>query len=320
MKSFKVKILLLSLLAWIMSPRASYAVDNLVGFWVAGAYSTMLHDIKDVHNEIGGVGEIGFTYELQHGHLLFNLGIGYTYQNVGLSVPNFSHHQGTRSNPVYDSEGDALIYNYNVDNRVDRLTTHYLPLQIMLGGQFGNFYFLAGGKFRLSMSTKTKINADITTTGTYPQFIDDFADMYNHAFFDHKHFTTNSTTTLNHSAAVSLELGWQFGKRSTRETGFSLTRQDSKIRYRVALFADYGLLNLHRNGTKPELSISEDFMKRYQEEPNLDINELITMNHTFETLRADNAKVNNLLVGLKFTMLFQLPHKGPCIHCDKKEW
>lgn len=319
MKSYKVKIVSLALLMCALCPFSATAVNNFVGFWAAGAYSTMLHDIEDVKNEFGGAAELGFTYELQHGHLLFNVGLGYTFQNTGLSVPDLSYSQGTRSNPLYDSEGDALIYNYNITNRVDRLTTHYMPLQVMLGGQFGNFYFLAGGKFRLSLKSQTKIKADITTTGTYPQFIDDFADMYNHAFFNHKEFTTKSTTELNHSMAVSLELGWQLGRRSTGETGFNAPK-DGKIRYRIGLFADYGLLNLHRNGTEPELFVSDDFMKRYQDNPGLDVNELVKMNHTFETLRSDNAKVNNLFVGLKFTMLFQLPHRGPCIHCDKDEW
>lgn len=290
-------------------------VNNFVGFWLSGSYSTMLHDVEQVHNEFGGAAEFGLTYELQKRHFLFDVGVGYTYQNTGLNVPDFSYSQGTLENPLYDSQGDALIYNYNVANRVERITAHYVPIQLMFGGQFGSFYFLAGGKFRLSLSAKTKVKADLTTTGTYPQFIDDFANMYNHAFFDHKPFTSKGSTSLNHCAAVSLEIGWRLGQRATRETGFDAPK-DGKIRYRIGLFADYGVLNIHRNSEEPDLYVADNFMSLYQENPNINLNDVVVMNHSFNTVRFDNSKVNNLFVGVKFTMLFQLPTPGMCIHCD----
>ena len=300
----------------LFAQRATAAnVRNFLGFWVAGGYSTMLDDIKDIHNEFGGAAEVGFNYELQKRRFLFNVGVGYTYQNTGINVPDFSYSQGTFEDPLYDSQGDALVYNYNVSNRVERVTAHYVPIQLMFGGQFGSFYFLAGGKFRLSVAAKTKVKADITTTGTYPQFIDDFANMYNHAFFNHKPFESKGSTSLNHCAAVSLEIGWRLGQRATSETGFNAPK-DGKIRYRIGLFADYGLLNIHRNKQEPLLQVEEQFMSRYQENPNLNLNDLVTMNHSYNTTRFDNSKVNNLIVGVKFTMLFQLPSRGMCIRCD----
>jgi len=317
MKNCKVIILITLLSSFsLFSVKANASdVNNFLGFWLSGAYSTMLHNVDMVHNEFGGAAELGFTYELQHRHLLFNLGVGYTYQNTGINVPDFSYSQGTFEAPLYDSEGDALIYNYNVSNRIERIGAHYVPIQLMLGGQFGKFYFLAGGKFRLAISASTKVKSDITTTGTYPQFIDDFANMYNHAFFDHKPFESKGTTSLNHCAALSVEIGWRLGMKSTRETGFDAPK-DGKARYRLGFFADYGLLNIHRNREEPALYVADDFMSLYQANPNLDLNSVVNMNHSFNTSRFNDSKVNNLFVGIKFTMLFALPHRGPCIHCD----
>jgi hypothetical protein len=81
---------------------------------------------------------------------------------------------------------------------------------------------------------------------------------------------------------------------------------------------DYGLLDIHSKGTKSALKLPESYdidpeSKNYIYRTrtmvdNLEMNDIMSTNG-FASV------VKNLVVGIKFTILFQLPEPGQCVIC-----
>ena len=90
------------------------------------------------------------------------------------------------------------------------------------------------------------------------------------------------------------------------------------VEYRLAAFVDYGLLDLHTKGTQEAL-ITPSVYDTDPGSPNFVYNTTtmvdgLTMNDVMST-KDFASKVNNLVIGLKFTVLFQMPESGKCVIC-----
>ncbi|MCM1034345.1 MAG: hypothetical protein NC038_02125 [Paludibacter sp.] len=278
-------------------------VKNYISVWGDLGESSLLTDFQGtLSGSSMGVGAgVGFGYELQANHFLFTVGVS---ANVAHSAFDLSGAEYAFE--AIDTESDPLTYIVSADNRKDMYTNTSVQIPLMLGGQFNRFFFLLGAKVDLSAYCASKVKAEISTKGDYPQFIDPFEHMPEHGFYDNATFVNKGKVTFNPNVMASAEIGWRLGEIA-RGTGYDVP--NPKTIYRLSLFADYGLLDLHRRGYAEPFTWKEDM-------PVIDENTVNQMKMTDVLSTSVAAKaVNNLMVGVKFTVLFRLPERGNCVIC-----
>jgi len=193
--------------------------------------------------------------------------------------------------------------------------------------------------------TQNQTEAKITTYGDYSPYSTDFEQgVYGHKWPDYQFFGEDSNkklssavkTKLNLDVDLSLEIGGRIGGIITDAQGFDVPKD--RVEFRLAVFADYGLFDLHKEGSNLALGLKGSggtvipFVDPTTGNPNIGYNrsdtpfptdpvrnttsmiDNIAMNDIMSTA-GFASKVTNLMVGLKFTVLFQLPEPGQCIIC-----
>ena len=192
-----------------------------------------------------------------------------------------------------DLQGDPFDYVYSLRNRRDRYNGIAVNVPLMIGVQHKKFYMLAGIKLYAHVFTKTHSYATLNTFGRYED-IPDLCNMPEYQFFTDLSISGGVQTKWNLDIDASFEIGGRLGE-VVDAVGFDVPKR--KIEYRLAGFVDYGLLDL------------QTYVYN-----NTNMVDGVVLNDVMSTDGFAKA-VNNLVVGLKFTILFQLPEPGTCVIC-----
>lgn len=288
----KLKLIILIVFISLFNNFALEAqVKNNILFWGSGGYSSLMTNTQNII-PMGDVGfGLGAGYELHYNSFMLQMGAEFTYLNANLKLQDFS-----QDKDLIDIEGDPYVGHLNFTQNSDHYKLGNINIPLMAGAQFGNLYLLVGGKVGLNILGTSNVKTLVSTTATYPQFIDDFSNMPNHALTE-----TNEEATY----PVKLELNGSV----SAEAGIYLGTSDIKAgkpRYRMSLFCDYGLLNVHDNTVNDDLILNKNVeISNY--EP--------TMNSLMRSVSLQNSIVNTLFVGVKFTVELGLKEKVDC-HCE----
>lgn len=283
----------------------SAQVKNYISLWGNVGEASLLSKLDNMptNGSAGVGGGIGVGYELNANHFLFTVGF-----SANIAHSSFNLSGGESSFDAIDTQGDPLKFIISTNERKDIYTNTSLQIPLMVGGEFGRFYFLAGAKFDLSVNCATNVKATIRTVGDYTNtlgFIDKFTNMPEHGFYENAEFNAQQgKINFNPNVMASAEIGWRLGLIA-KGTGYDVPKP--KTIYRIALFADYGLPDIHQRGSKEFFTWTDAIIDH-------DCLNYIGMNDVLSTNRAPKA-VNNLLVGVKFTILFQLPERKNCVIC-----
>ena len=300
----KICILLLSVITSAVSLSAQ--VKHYLGSWAELSENSMITKISgaDIEQQqllsLGASASLGGGYELNARHFLLNIGLQFSVSHSAFSLPDIQK----SLLDVTDDEGDKMDYIYRQTNRHDSYTNLSLQLPLLVGTQVRNFYFLAGVKLGISVYGSTIIKTNISSAGDYEKFIDEFVSMPEHLYYDATAFTRYSRVSFQPSLSPHLEIGYVFGSFSS-EKGFDVPK--TKNIYRLALFFDYGVLNLMKNGNKPILAVP-GIMDSEDIDAQIEINDFLSSD-----FRQGN--VNDFCIGLKFTAIFPLKEHKPCIIC-----
>lgn len=291
-----IPALFVTILPWMGMQAGGY-------IYMSGAlgYAAHFDEIDQSKPAFGLGGAYGLGFEIHSGHFLGDIGLEAQYAYTTNKIEN--QEVTFRMN---DTEGDAFTYIGRFSDRKDRSHEVNLKIPLMLGAQFGKFYFLAGGRVGLNVLGKGKSTADLYSMGDYDRFIDPFERMPNHGYSGQS-LTSKSDLSYNLSAAVCAEIGLELGETRSH-TGFSLIHKNRTTRYRVGLFAEYGVLNVHNNevkGNMTDVTVSE-YMRAQ-------------LNHVYLSTEAYKKSVVPFFAGVRFTMLFQLKERRRCVVCDLKE-
>ena len=316
------------MLALLLCSSANAKVEHWVGAAASVGEWSMLPSGSNYSASLGVSGGLGFQYELQAGKtqspLRFLLDVG-----AGVNGGMTAYRQSSDITEVLpgqkDVSGDYFDYVYEITNRRDRYNNVALHMPLMVGLQYRRFYMLAGIKLYANIWTQARSTASLSTYGHYEQYIGmspdgsgNLRNMPEYQFFSDKSLETKVKTSLNLDADASLEIGARLGML-TSAIGYDVPKRN--IEYRIVVFADYGLRDLHNKGTvekaldMPSLYDTDKGSKDYvyKTETMVDKNHLV-MNDIMSTAGfADEVK--NLMVGVKFTVLFQLPEEGKCVIC-----
>ena len=239
-----------------------------------------------------GVG-LDVTYNLEYGHFLFETGLDFRFLN-STSAYGF---QATRLDRTY-----GATYTYLFDNLREMRNMLEIGIPVMFGAQFSRYYFLLGAKvhYGLPMGYSHKGQYDITVDD--PAYI----DPYGMGIYDLNGQTNQKISFKQPDISLAAEIGLDLdewmqaqpdpkAKKAKVKPGQRLPFGREHIHYRVALFAEYGVLNT--NGTPKANPV--DFDANAVEVKNS--NTLLAMN--------GDTKLNNLFVGAKFAIQFEVPGK-----------
>ena len=239
-----------------------------------------------------GVG-LDVTYNLEYGHFLFETGLDFRFLN-STSAYGF---QATRLDRTY-----GATYTYLFDNLREMRNMLEFGIPVMFGAQFSRYYFLLGAKvhYGLPMGYSHKGQYDITVDD--PAYI----DPYGMGIYDLNGQTNQKMSFKQPDISLAAEIGLDLdewmqaqpdpkAKKAKVKPGQRLPFGREHIHYRVALFAEYGVLNT--NGTPKANPV--DFDANAVEVKNS--NTLLAMN--------GDTKLNNLFVGAKFAIQFEVPGK-----------
>lgn len=304
MRSYKSIILSLLLLLVSLGSRA--AVNHFITLtgqvgehsWITGT------DAVKANSSFGIGGGVGVHYELQKKHFLLTAGLD---ANPSYSVFSLVPYQ--TSFECLDTQQDRMTYTYYFHDRKDAYTNVALHVPLMLGGQFDKVYFLVGAKVSMSLFGQANGFSLVNSEGSYQQFIGDFKDMYEHAFFTDHQVATQMPIAFNMNVLASLELGLRLGD-GYKATGFGY-KQKQKIQYRVALFADYGVLNAVNTAPYPLYSTPTLFNES-------DMTSGVVINNLLLSEARPN-RVNPLQIGVKFTVLFKVGEPKKCVICHEDD-
>ena len=289
-----------------------------MGFYLQGGDWTLKPSDSQYSPSFGGVGGAGFLYELQAGkkysetRFLFDLGVG-AWGGMTAFIQGSVKTEELLNQ--LDLQKDDFDYIYEIQNRHDQYNNVAVQVPLMIGLQHNKFYMLVGAKFDASLFTKAHTSATISTYGRYKDF-DDFRNMPEYQFFtDQPKVEAPADASLNLNINVCLEMGGRIGV-ITNAVGYDVPKR--KVEYRFAGFIDYGISDIHKSRS----------LAPFEKAAVYDINPA-SPNYVYNTrTMLDNSKmndimstngfaskVNSIMIGVKFTMLFQLPEDKKCVLC-----
>ncbi|MBR3648566.1 MAG: hypothetical protein IKN59_09335 [Paludibacteraceae bacterium] len=307
----QVKIVLLLAVLCGYSSLLSAQVQHYLGWWAQGgeySYQAVCGATPtfSLRTSLGGGGGLGFVYELRAGgHFLLDVGVGANSVYTRFKVPDM---QSTLHN-VIDSEGEVFDYVFDVTNRKDAYFNTSLQIPLLVGGQWGKFYFLAGAKFDMVMMSLTTTKATVSTLGDYKQYIDPLRNIPSQGFVDGMQWVQKGRASFKPTVLASAEIGMRLGP-VYKETGYDVPQQ--KIQYRLALFADYAVLDQHKAGDQPLLHVPATYSVK---DPLQGMHATDVMSsREVESLKG---RFFPMMIGVKFTMLFRVPEKKSCVMCKE---
>ena len=246
----------------------------------------------------GGGAGLDLTYNLEYGHFLFETGLDFRFLN---STSKYGFN-AVRQDLTYGAR-----YNYLFDDMRETRNMMQLGLPVMFGGQFGDFYFLVGAKIHYAL------NCPYTQKGKYDIVVDDptFLDPYGMGIHELNGETNQKIKFRQPDISAALEIGLDLDKwlqqqpkevnpkdkkdKPKLKPGQRLPFGREHVHYRVSLFAEYSVLNANATAAASSVEfIPADVLVQKS-------NTMLAMN--------GNSKLNNLFVGAKFTIQFEIPGK-----------
>lgn len=313
---YYIAICLSLLIASIASAQDNRA-KSYVGFNIGAGTSNLFLGSQDaMTTPLLGLGATaGVFYELEYKHLLFHTGFGVDYSINKNIIPI-----GDMS--VNIAEYPTMLYHYSFDNFTEKNTYGVGYVPVMLGASFKRWYFLAGGKFGvLSFANTAQSQTDVTAWATDQDIVGTLENMPIHGLQDF-HITSDimpikmQPFNIMLSAEIGLHLtkkAWQpeVKKKMDKAERYREAKRKKTLKertnYKLSLFADYGLSNIHNY--KPNL------VPHNADE----VGGLISMANAkdmkpYTVLGYQpyaTSPLNNLLVGVKLTLQFEIPKKKP---------
>lgn len=274
--------------------RAGYSalMDKINGAYMGAGTVNQTNALQQLKG--GGGAGLDLTYGLEYDAFRFETGLDFRFLN-STSTYGFS---ASRQNLTYGS-----TYNYWFDNLAESRNIMQIGIPVMFGAQFNRFYFLVGAKVHYTFWNNYK------QKGQYDIVVEDPAllEPYGRGIHDLNGETNQPIKFRQPDLSVAAEIGidldeWLQAQPDTKakkkqkvKPGQRLPFGREHVHYRVGLFAEYGVLNTNNTPKANPVEFAEG-------------NELVQKTNTFLAMNGDT-KLNNLFVGAKFTIQFEIPGK-----------
>ena len=290
-----------------VNPNITHNIDVYGGV----GYSSLLHKIPESTIPGGGAGMIGAGYFLKHkSGFNFRTGLEVMFLNSSTKMPNLSFDGDFNyKDPISNVD---MIYHMNFDKYKEQQNRLSVGIPVMFGGQWSRYYFLVGAKVHLGVLGMYNTRSDLHTFATDPTLIDDLENMPNHTF-QTSDVRYGSNLNFGIDVTGSAEFGisideWMPSKALTMKRG----RARLPISYRVGVFADYGFMNINGNKHNNRFLAFEGMEDLGNGSFRVDaanLNKVQPNSLLAASEYAANSALNSLVVGAKFTVIFQVSPK-----------
>ena len=272
------------------------SIDGALG------YSSLYNHADSMPSGNGVSPYFGVGYRLVYNKFLFATGLEshYLYNTYSTSGAKLSI-------PMLDTEGDPFTLHVDATDGDDWVHSVNLNIPVLLGMEDRRFYFLAGPKLSLNVWNQMQAQATAVTTATYEQYIGTFENMPNHMLDAYPLESRAFRADWDVDVLAHVEVGMRLGDVSF-ETGADVPKP--KQRFYIALYADYGVLNLNRasaHGNRLGYEQTAGQPLRLYVTPSLMSNEW------------SGCRVNQWSVGVKATVLLELSKSRDCVMCKEEE-
>lgn len=241
---------------------------------------------------IGGPGAgLQLSYELEYKHFLFETGLDVNLLN------STSRYATTISRQ--DNQYEAT-YNYMLDALKENRTAAYVDLPLMVGAQFSDIYFLVGARVGYGLMSSYHQTGLYDITVYDPELLNPYG--LGTFALDQKGSFAIKQPDVRLCAELGLDLDrWLQAdpdpKKKKAKPGERQQFGKEYIHYRLGFFAEYGMLN--SNAEKPAADNELFVFDPAKAE--------LSSTHTMLGL---GSKMNNLFVGARFTIQFEVPGKA----------
>lgn len=294
-------------------------IDHRIGMWGNIGYSAIFPfkfadatpELGFTSSTIGGVGGgVGLGYQLRYKRLLLTTGLEYESYNSFTGIAQFCRSFAMTPYPT-------MTYTYTFNSMKDYWQTGYVQLPLLFGMELNDWYWQAGAKIGLNVLGSSRMKGLLTTSIKDEELISDLHDMFNHALVtDYEIDHQKENLSFGFNTALSVEAGllldrWMQpkvakGKKLTPAQQFA-----QNLHLRLAVFAEYGVLNIYKAPGNPTLDIPVDFSKVID-------NDLSSPDKLYKDVRycsslstttAKGGVLNPFLVGVKLSVWYDLPRK-----------
>lgn len=279
--------------------------SGLVGNYTAASFGadTRMSGSFDQRFIGGGGGLIGVGYELHHNSFLFS---------VGPELRLFS----SRNDIMYDAhvirdDYASITQHYVLNGYRETQTVGQVMLPILFGADFERYYFLAGAKIGYTFLGNYHQKGGLDTYVTEHLAIDDWTGQEAHQWVTAENITehplykggTKGKNKWGLDATLSAEFGVNLNEFLPEAWNKQNEDSPHPWRMRIGAFIDYGIPLLSSSGKEAGSTLAD--VEALNQLGGEDLPGYMTTRSMHQTDFADK-KLSSLLVGVKFTALFQL--------------
>ena len=300
--------------------RSRRDLTHAIGVWGMAGYSAMFQNIREADDgtgfsakTLGGFGGgAGLGYQLRYNNFLFNTGVEFEMYNsdTKLYSPSVSDDLLARTYSV--DEYPTMSYDYRFKMN-DKWSGGFVQIPLLFGGEWGRWYFLAGPKVGIGVLGKSKVSSVLSTGLSDVELPDKIFDIGSHSVVTDKDMGVSASTLkynvnlgLAAEAGIYLDEWLQPKPKKTKERGKQKQEDNffSHLRYRLGVYADYGLLSVQSGKNQADGAIDIPPVLPGNPDP-LDFSVTSALSTTY----AAGARVNPFLVGVKLAIFYQFPKK-----------
>ena len=278
------------------NPARQWDIHN-IAVWGGVGYSGLVNQYPNVPSGIGYSGDFSNRF-VGGGGGLIGVGYEYKYKRFIMSVgPEFRIFSSTDKLQFSSSYGQALSqYNqikyYQFNNLRENQAIGQIMVPILFGGTFDAVYFKAGAKIGYTIVGNYHQKGLLTTTIFDPDAYDpEWVNINSHGAFTDANFDQKGKNPYGLDVALSAEVGVNIDKLLSKGWQEENEKRERSLRMRVALFADYGVVNMNVGSAERAFASTTE-------------QEIATISlHQSEWA---TSSLNSLLVGIKFTAMLQM--------------
>ncbi len=300
-------------------------IAHRIGIWGQAGYSALFpagfnyepeKELGFQTSAKGGVGGgVGLGYQLRYKRFLFTTGAEIEFFTSANRIFGESEDNSLLTRTFgMQPYADKMTYQYRFTDMTDHIMTGFVQIPVLAGMEFwkNRMYFLAGAKLGLNVIGTSVVNTRMTTTIDDKELVAPLADMYTHSLVTDQEFTSDvAKAQLGFNLGVSAEIGVNIENLIKKKEEKPRSKNEPKkfsdwLRYRVGLFAEYGVLNVLKPSALGSNDMPADFSTVLQGgDP---VNNL-GFTSSLMTSSAASAKINPFLVGVKVAVFYELPRK-----------
>lgn len=293
-RSHTQRLIITIILTCLFYLQSTAQKNQYIDVWGGAGYSFLHHGIDNTKVP-GGIGYLlGAGYEYDVNQMMFIIGAEFSGLNSKTVLNGYTQDHDF---PYPYIANYNITYHYSLINYQEKHGVGYLNIPLQVGMKFNRYYALVGAKVGLNLFGSSQTTSLLQTTATDPMLIDTLGNMPNH-YLNNKKFDQKGKMSVGLNIAPSLEFGvvldeW-LNKPTTKKTKEA---PKSQVSYRAGVFVDYGVININSAATTNKV-LTDPVSNPVD----------VKVNGLLSSTLAANKSLESMLVGVKFTMLFELPN------------